>query len=702
MAVTPTELSKRTTTSELVDTGDADLLDAWAKDRYGDALATLIERYSRLVLSVCRRRCRSADDVEDAFQSTFLHLARNASKIRRPECLPGWLHTVAQRAANATLTRQVSDEPLEEPMANQEDPLEHIARRHESMVLDEELGTLPEHYRAAIVMHVYEGWTFDRLAEHFETTLGAIRGRVQRGKRMLAHRLRRRGIVPVVAFAAASATMASASKTAAASQLLVDAVLGGTLPESPIHPAHFEPLLQTGSKVMTPWSLAAGITAAGTLSIAMFLPSPSDGTRESDVVSIGAAGDSSGEFLAQVGVPTAANTQTRPSETSVNQPRPTQQFVPQTQPGAANFNRLQPMAQSQSSAPQPGFPQNQMNMVPTTVMSSNGTPTTTFRPFHTVTPPGATVAVTGQTAARIRAVLDQPTKVEIKTNLSSLDAAMESLLGIPVILNERAVAFGKLQSSRTISYESQGEPLRTALRRMLRPLGLKATVEEDALVITADHHELALQGIGTDQWINVDDEMMRRVTRLFDQLISFQCAETPLHDAVKHLSKIIDSTIVIDQRALEEVGLSRDTPVSIEMTDISARSLFNLMMKDLDLTVTISNDVVTITTRESADASLLNRIYWLEGIGADGDYGGLMAMIQSTIEPDSWEQLGGSSTIVSAGTKRPAIVVSSTYNNHLQIEKLFETLRTNSFGARNQTTERVVVPKAVSQSGGFM
>ncbi|MEO1527092.1 MAG: sigma-70 family RNA polymerase sigma factor [Planctomycetota bacterium] len=678
------DLKEPSTRTELDGLSDADLLDAWAKDRYGEALATLVQRYSRLVISVCRRRCRTSEDADDAFQATFLHLARHANKIRRPECLPGWLHTVAQRAAKATLTRTCSDEPMEEPMANQDDPLEHIARRHESMVLDEELATLPEHYRAPIVMHVYEGWTFDRLADHFETTLGTIRGRVQRGKRMLASRLRRRGIVPVVAFAAATATMVR-STNVSASQSFIDAALGGTLPDSPIHPSHLEPLLQTGSKVMTPWNVAAGIAAVGTLSAAMLLPPPSGGTGDADVVSIG-IGDTDAQHVAQLYQPTTTAT-------------------PDQQPKLVQGVPIQPQAprvvQGMPIAPQ----------TPPAVGTGNnvGGPVPVVQGYYT--PPIAAIgqplyppqpSPPSQTAMKIQAALDQPIDVTFETTLDALADNLEEMLGFPVILDDRAVSFGQLEGAERVRSSKKGQPLRTSLRRMLRPLGLKAVVDEEALVITADHHALARQGIGTDQWLNVDEDVMEEATKKLLQPIGHQFEDTPLKDAVEQLAEMLDLTMVIDKRALEEIGLDEDVPVSIKLQKVPARAFLSLMLKDLDLTITIDNGILTVTTVDALDASLLNRIYWLEGVGADRDYNALISMIQSTIEPEQWEQLGGSSTIVPAGTTRPAIVVSTTYNIHLGMEKLFETLRKNSFSTASKNEGPVRMPSTPAQTGGFM
>ena len=114
---------------------DVDLLEAWRRDQFGPALAALVERYSVMVLSVCRRRCRSESDAEDAYQTTFLYLASNSGKIRRPECLAGWLQRVAQRASIATLSSSKRDtEPMVEPPTDPDDPLDRLTQRHEAIV----------------------------------------------------------------------------------------------------------------------------------------------------------------------------------------------------------------------------------------------------------------------------------------------------------------------------------------------------------------------------------------------------------------------------------------------------------------------------------------------------------------------------------------------------------------------------------------
>ena len=93
-------------TAEAAGTSDAELLGRFVADRDEAAFELLLWRHARLVYEVCLRVLHDPHDAEDAFQATFLALARRAGRIAKREAVAGWLHKVAYRVAAWTASRR--------------------------------------------------------------------------------------------------------------------------------------------------------------------------------------------------------------------------------------------------------------------------------------------------------------------------------------------------------------------------------------------------------------------------------------------------------------------------------------------------------------------------------------------------------------------------------------------------------------------
>src|SRR2546423_10184395 len=78
---------------------DGQLLERFVQHRDETAFAALVARHGPLVLGVCRRVLRHQQDTEDAFQATFVVLARKARSICKQTSLASWLYKVAYRIA---------------------------------------------------------------------------------------------------------------------------------------------------------------------------------------------------------------------------------------------------------------------------------------------------------------------------------------------------------------------------------------------------------------------------------------------------------------------------------------------------------------------------------------------------------------------------------------------------------------------------
>src|SRR5689334_6642235 len=86
-------------TNDPGDLGDRHLLQQFVAWRDEGAFAALLLRHGPLVLGVCRQVLQDAHAAEDAFQATFLVLARKAASIRRHDALGAWLYRVAVNLA---------------------------------------------------------------------------------------------------------------------------------------------------------------------------------------------------------------------------------------------------------------------------------------------------------------------------------------------------------------------------------------------------------------------------------------------------------------------------------------------------------------------------------------------------------------------------------------------------------------------------
>jgi RNA polymerase sigma factor (sigma-70 family) len=183
---------------------DAQLLERYVASHDGDAFAMLVCRYGRLVRSVCRHVLHQEQDVDDAFQATFMVFALKAASIRKTLSVASWLYGVAFRTAmNARRSRSRRREVQRKPEGcTARQPIHDAALREIQALLDDELNQLPEKYRAPFVLCCLEGKSRSEAAQELGWKEGTVLSRLSRARKMLQARLTRRGVALSAALAA--------------------------------------------------------------------------------------------------------------------------------------------------------------------------------------------------------------------------------------------------------------------------------------------------------------------------------------------------------------------------------------------------------------------------------------------------------------------------------------------------------------------
>jgi RNA polymerase sigma factor (sigma-70 family) len=176
---------------------DAQLIGFFVARRDSAAFAALVSRHGPMVMGVCRRILGNHHDAEDAFQATFIVLARKAAGIAPREMVGNWLYGVAYRAAARARSINGRRFARERPLAETDAPARDRQGdlwRDVRLLIDRELNLLPANYRTAVVLCDLEGKSGKDAARQVGWAEGTLSSRLARGRKLLAKRLTRRGV----------------------------------------------------------------------------------------------------------------------------------------------------------------------------------------------------------------------------------------------------------------------------------------------------------------------------------------------------------------------------------------------------------------------------------------------------------------------------------------------------------------------------
>jgi hypothetical protein len=179
--------------------------------------------------------------------------------------------------------------------------------------------------------------------------------------------------------------------------------------------------------------------------------------------------------------------------------------------------------------------------------------------------------------------------------------------------------------------------------------------------------------------------------------VNLHFSETPLRDVVSQLQDELKLPVSLEIKSLEDAGVDLDLPITFTQSGTSLRAALNRMLGQLELSFTIADESLVITSQEAAWEHPVVRLYPLPwGIAAEADRGlkPLLDLIHTTIDPDSWDTNGGPGSIKPVGDLGDVVlVVSQTQEIHAEVEGLLRGLHQRAFAEFGDAeTPRAAVP----------
>lgn len=174
-------------------------------------------------------------------------------------------------------------------------------------------------------------------------------------------------------------------------------------------------------------------------------------------------------------------------------------------------------------------------------------------------------------------------------------------------------------------------------------------------------------------WLDASVARQRIEKALSDQT-EFDFLDHPLNEVVEAISHRHELPLRLDRRAMEDFGIDTAIPITVNLKGITLRSALKITLNELDLTHTIRDEVLVITTPDEAEAQLETGFYRVADLlPENGETKWLVELITWIVEPDSWDEVGGPGSIVYIDHLE-TLVISQTGSVHHHIRELLGTL----------------------------
>jgi len=187
----------------------------------------------------------------------------------------------------------------------------------------------------------------------------------------------------------------------------------------------------------------------------------------------------------------------------------------------------------------------------------------------------------------------------------------------------------------------------------------------------------------------------RAIYEALERRTSLDAFDLPLSEFTDGIAKHFRIQAVMDEAGLDLVGVTPEDTITLKVKGVTLRSALKLALAPKDLTYTIRNESLVITSIEAAFEDLVTKTHDVSSLVFTGNspksgtvrhgksrakYDVLSQALQETIAPEAWDEAGGTCSIAPLvlSEKKCVLVISATIEIHFEIYQLLNKLREQS------------------------
>ncbi len=171
-----------------------------------DAFAELVGRYRNQLTNYLFRITNDYEEAVDLAQETFVRVFCAADRYKTDYAFSTYLYRIATNLAISELRKRKrrklfslntffgangDDEPVELEIIDEKPlPDKNLAEKELQLAVNKAIATLPEKYRAPVILRDIEGKSYEEIARILTTSEGTIKSRINRARNLLKDKLK--------------------------------------------------------------------------------------------------------------------------------------------------------------------------------------------------------------------------------------------------------------------------------------------------------------------------------------------------------------------------------------------------------------------------------------------------------------------------------------------------------------------------------